>query len=56
MVQKKSTRRFNFILFTAPAFILYALFSFCPSARSLHFILPTGMGLPQTRKHGQGRF
>lgn len=35
MVQKKSTRRINFLLFTAPAFLLYALF----------FLLPFGQGL-----------
>ena len=35
MVQKSSTRRFNFILFVAPALALYALF----------FLLPFGQGL-----------
>ncbi len=35
MVQKKSTRRINFMLFTVPAFVLYAIF----------FLLPFGQGL-----------
>ncbi|MCX7026476.1 MAG: sugar ABC transporter permease [Spirochaetes bacterium] len=49
MVQKKSTRRFNFILFVAPALALYALFFLFPFSQGLRISFTNWDGLtPKT--------